>query len=187
MKNPHLINLLPKSATRAFMREYQFRVLTLGVFILIFIVVINILLLVPTYLYAHTHVRTLQTKLDGLNQFMKTNDHSQLATRVATLSKEQVYLQQLQKSPKASALFDAILKVPRRGTSLTGFSLTLPVGTIPGKMMITGTAATREDLRAYTAALGTLPFVTSVDLPISAYASESNIAFTITLTGSFML
>jgi hypothetical protein len=51
-------------------------------------------------------------------------------------------------------------------------------------MEITGVADTREDLRGYDAALSALPYVSSVDLPISVYAKSSSIPFSISLTGS---
>ena len=187
MNAPHLINLLPKSAVNAFKRDYQFRFATLCVLTLVFILIINMLLLVPAYIYAHSHAASLQAKLDSLDQLMQTNDQSQVATRIANLTKEQTYLQGLQKAPKDSALLDAVLASPRPGISLTTFAITPPAAGGAGTIVLTGTADTREDLRAYTVSLGTLKFVSNVNLPISAYASESNIPFTITLSGSLAL
>jgi hypothetical protein len=51
-------------------------------------------------------------------------------------------------------------------------------------MMITGSAATRTALQSFKEELASLPFVTSADLPISAFAKESDIPFSITVTGS---
>ncbi len=51
-------------------------------------------------------------------------------------------------------------------------------------MTVSGMAATRDALRQYATALGGLPYVSKADLPISAYAKDSDITFTITLTGT---
>ncbi len=183
----YLINLLPKSITKAFLRDYRFRVATFGLVLVAFVIFINGLLLIPAYLYAHTHIVALQTKLNGIDQSTKTDDQTQITTRLSNLSKEQKYLIQKQKAPQASALLNAVLKVSRPGIALSSFTVTMPEGSGSGTIILAGNADTREDLRAYTVALGTLPFISSVNLPISAYASESDIAFTITLSGNLSL
>ena len=78
-----------------------------------------------------------------------------------------------------------MLFVPHAGITLTNISITPPaVAGGAGKLIISGEAATREALRAYDLALSSLPFVSNVDLPISAYAQTSNILFSMTLTGT---
>ena len=61
---------------------------------------------------------------------------------------------------------------------------TPPVRGNDGKMVLTGIASTRETLRTYVTTLSRLPYVSNAEVPISVYAKESLIPFTLTLTGS---
>jgi len=49
-------------------------------------------------------------------------------------------------------------------------------------LSVSGTAANREALRTYQLALQGAPFTLTAALPVSAYAKDSDIAFTITIT-----
>jgi hypothetical protein len=102
------------------------------------------------------------------------------------LQDDAAYLTHLSATPTVSSLIRAVLKVPRPGITISGFSYSPPTGSAAGKFLILGMAATRDDLRRYDLALAALPFVTNADLPISAYAKEASIPFTITLSGSLL-
>jgi hypothetical protein len=52
----------------------------------------------------------------------------------------------------------------------------------PAQLVLTGTALTRNALRSYQLALQGTPIARAVDLPVSAYAKDADITFTITIT-----
>jgi len=181
---PELTNLLPRSSIRAFKRGYFLRVGTLACVLLTGLVVLHGLLLVPSYIYAHGEAKREATELATLNASLHTAEEAQVRARLTVLSGNITYLNQLATTSAASAALRAVLSVPRAGITLSGFTFTPSAGKVLGTMSISGTATTRDTLRAYALALGALPFVTNADLPISAYAQDSNIPFTITLTGT---
>lgn len=181
---PELTNLLPRSQVRAFRRQYFLRLCTLACLLLTGVIIVHGLLLIPSYLFAQNEVSRETSQLDTLNANLHTTEEAQVQKRLSNLSANVKYLDTLATSTTASAALRATLAVPRTGITLTGFTFVPSVGTRPGTMALSGMAATRDTLRAYALALGALPFVTNADLPISAYAKDNDIPFTITLTGS---
>jgi Tfp pilus assembly protein PilN len=181
---PELTNLLPRSNINAFRRGYFLRVAALGCGMLAGLVVLHGLLLLPSYIFAHSEVKRESAQLATLNASLNTSEEAQVRKRLGQLSTNVAYLNTLATTTTASAVLRAVLAAPRTGITLSGFTFTPATPGKQGTMGISGMAATRDTLRAYALALGALPFVTNADLPISAYAKDSNIPFTITLTGS---
>lgn len=180
-----LTNLLPEFRKRSFRRQYFLRLGTAVLVTLAFLAILHGILLLPTYLYARNEVARATAELAALNASADTAGEAELTARKATLNATATNLARLQEAPTASAALRAALAVPRPGIALTGFTFTAPSpANATARMQVTGTAASRDSLRQYAAALGTLPFVTNTDLPISAYAKETDIDFTITLSGT---
>lgn len=181
---PELTNLLPRARIRAFKRGYLLRVGALALFLLTGIVVVHGLLLVPSYIYVHSEEKRQETQLAGLNASLQTSEEKEVRARLSQLSGNIAYLNKLATTTAASAAIRTILTVPRTGITLSGFTFAPANAKDSGHMTLSGTASSRDTLRAYALALGQLPFVTNADLPISAYAKENDIPFTITLTGT---
>ena len=184
-----LTNLLPVSNRNAFRREYFMRLATVGVFLLAFIVIAQGVFLLPSYLYEHEVVGERTSELKRLSTNLATTQEQQVQIQIKALQAESTYLLNLQNTPTASTALRAVLAVPHSGISLTGFTFSNvdPSNVTPTAtktMQISGIASTREDLSNYDSALSALPFVTNANLPISDYAKDTAIPFTITLTGS---
>jgi Tfp pilus assembly protein PilN len=180
-----LTNLLPESRIRAFRKRYFFRLATLALLVLSFLIVLHGLLLIPTYLFVHEETTRGRAQLSMLQAAAQTSEEKELTARTTLLKEKIGSLTHLEESTSASAALKAVLAVPRPGVRLTGFMFTAPQQAgQPARMQVIGVALSRDSLRTYATSLGALPFVTSADLPISAYAKESDIDFTVTLSGS---
>jgi Tfp pilus assembly protein PilN len=183
---PELLNLLPPERIRAFRREYFMRLAVVAIYALIGVVVGSGALLVPSYLYVNQEVQARQARSTVLDTELAASNGQQTNQRLATFADTASYLSRLATTTTATAALQGVLAVSRQGVTLMAFTFTPPAQGAPGKMTLSGTATTREMLQAYTVALGRLPFVSNVDLPISAYAKDANIPFLITLTGTFL-
>lgn len=181
MLSPELTNLVPHSKTKLFRREYFIRLVTVSFILAALFFFIQCILLLPSYIYETQAVSSNTDRLSRLSADLATTEDQQVQTRLAALQTEATHLQSLGTAPSASATIKAVLLVPRPGIVLSGFSFTPPTETA-GTMQVSGVAGTREQLRSFDAALAALPFVKAADLPISNYAKESNIPFTITLS-----
>lgn len=179
-----LVNLLPPERKAALMREYFVRLATVAVLAFSAVALGSGALLVPSYLYLSHEIGSRQAQLRDLDAQLAAAHGKETTAELAQLTQTAAYLARLATSTPATAAFRGVLSVPRTGIAISGLSYSQSVKGNDGRMTLTGTAATREALRAYNDALSALPYVSNVDLPISAYAKETAIPFTITLTGS---
>lgn len=179
-----LTNLLPPHRKRFLAREYLFRLGVVVIWLLVVLVLIHGLLLIPTYLYVNQQMSSREAQLVTLQTAQSGTSEQELKARVDALQTRAKQLTALGTQPSASGAIRVVLAAPRPGISIHGF--TYAPAAAAHRMTINGTAATRESLRQYLQTLDALPYVTTAELPISAYAEVSDISFTITLTGSFL-
>lgn len=180
-----LIRLLPPERLRAFRQQYFFRLGTVAALAFSALIVIHGILLAPTYFNLRESKANEQSRLNALTERLASSGDQEIIGRLAALDSETEHLAGIGASPSAVGTVRAILALPRGGVTLSGFSFTPPSGKTSGQMKVAGTAVSRESLRRYQGTLAALPGVSGADLPISSYAKESDIPFTITLSGTF--
>lgn len=181
-----LVNVLPEEYRHLLRREYLLRVAIVGVGAATVVLIVNGVLLIPSYLYASREVRAYDVAIKQVTLSGATDEEKQMNAELQTLSQQASVLSGLSSIPTASASIRAILAVSRPNVTIETFNYTAANKGKPGTMQISGTANTRQALQSYDTALQGLSFVSSVDLPISDYAKETNIPFTMTLTGTFL-
>lgn len=181
-----LTNLLPSERLGSLKREYFIRLATVAVSSIAAVVLASSALLLPSYLFLHQEIQSRQARIADLDAQLIAVGGDSASKRLAVLYENATYLTRLATNTTATGALGAVLAVPHTSIALTGFSFAPPLTPGKGRMTLSGIASTREVLRAYVLALGALPFVTGVDLPISVYAKESSIPFVITLTGPFL-
>lgn len=182
---PELTNLLSHEQIQAFRRMYLLRLTTLAITMMALLVCVHGLLLAPSYLYARTQHTQQEKELASINASLESSQEKDIKARIKALGETVTYLNKAE-VPTASGALQAIVAAPRTGIKLSSFTFTPPKATDGlSTMTLSGVSNSRESLRQYVQVLGELPYVKTVDLPISAYAEVKDIAFTITVTGSF--
>lgn len=177
-------NLLPKSAIRSLRRSYFFRLATVATVLALLLLLVHGILLIPTYLYTVGEVKRETTQLATLSASFQSSSEGAIQKRINEMRSDASYLATLGELPTGSSAIAGILTVAHPGIHLYGFTFTAPVtATSSAKMTVSGRASTRDTLRQYALSLGALPYVENADLPISAYAKEKDIDFTISITG----
>lgn len=177
-----LTNLLPIERQRVLARDYYLRLGTVITLLLTAITLIAGVLLLPTYVLLSGSSSAKEVRLANIKSTVSSADDIALSARLAALSNNVATLTALSGAPSASTIIRTILVVSRPGIKLSGFDYTPPVDKNLGTLVVTGTSLTRDALRNYQLALQNVPFIRSADLPISAYAKDADIAFTITIT-----
>jgi len=180
-----LTDLLPADAARAVRRGYFLRLACVAIFALSLMLVAHALLLLPSYIYLRQEVAERTQHLAQTDQALASGD-TDATDRLAAIRANAQYLSQLADAPTSSGAMRLVLSVPHAGIAISGFSYGMSEDGKTHSMRVTGTASTREALRNYDLALSSVPWASSVDLPISAYAQEQDISFVITVTGSFV-
>lgn len=182
---PELTNLLPEERARSLRQLYFLRLTVVSILLLSGVAIVHGVLLLPSYLYVRAQIEERTTALATLTAALTGSEELEISSRVAALTEDSAYLARLATVPKASTAISAIIALPRPGIRLTGFSFAPKEGE-EATMTVSGVAATREALRTFEQSLSDEPYISTADLPISAYAKERDIAFTITLTGTLM-
>jgi Tfp pilus assembly protein PilN len=185
---PHdLTNFLPADRIRSFNQGYFLRVGAVASVALAFLSAANLALLYPTYQYVEQGHAKRTEELALMRAALEDLKKDEITGRVTRLTEQAARVRSMLDRPAASALLRSVLSVPSPGVSLTGVSADLdatPAGN--NKVRVSGTADSREALRQYHLALSALPNVANADLPLSAYASDTDISFSITLSGSLL-
>ncbi len=177
-----LTNLLPLGRQQALFREYFLRLSVVFIALVTALTLVAAMLLLPTYIFLTQSAATKASRLANIESVLASSDEKILSAHLASLSNNATVLLALGNVPSANAILRSALTVPRNGISLSGFAYTPAVVNVPGLVSISGTAQKREALRSYQLALESTPFAASADLPVSAYAKDTNISFTITVT-----
>ncbi len=178
----NITNLLPFERRRLRSREFTIRIVVVILALVTGLVFTAGILLIPTYMFLETNAGVKETRLANMNATLSSSDETALLARLSTLSKNTSELTALADAPSVSATIREVLAVSRPGITLSGFSYTPPVGNSPATLVISGSATTRDSLRNYQVTLQDASFVSSATLPVSAYASDANISFAITVT-----
>lgn len=176
------MDLLPAERSSALRREYFLRLGVVSALVVALLVGVTAVLMLPTYVYLSNTAAAKQAHLANIESTLASSDETGLAARLAALSGDAAILMALGDTPSATGISREALAVPRPGISLSGFSYLPKVGKTPGTFALSGVATTRDSLRQYQLALQGVSFATAADLPVSAYAKDTDIAFTITLT-----
>ncbi|MFZ3043559.1 MAG: hypothetical protein WA058_00400 [Minisyncoccia bacterium] len=180
--NNRLTNLLPPERQRILFREYFLR---LGVVIAVLVTIlmcIAALLLLPTYVFLLRSESAKGSQLANVESILASADEKTLSAHLTALSKDAAVLVALGKLPSPSVLVRSALAVPRSGVTVSGLVYAPATSKTPSTLAISGVATTRDALRSYQLALQSAPFAANADLPVSAYAQDADISFTITVT-----
>ena len=177
-----LTNLLPPERERVLFRGYSMRIVIVVLMCVIALTLSAMLLLVPTYVLLEGSTTAKESELARIESTLSSADDAALLTRLTTLSKNADVLIALAAAPAMSTTLRALFALSRPGVTLSGITYTPATSKAPGTLGITGSAATRDALRNYQLTLQGAPFITTATLPVSAYAQDANIAFSIAIT-----
>lgn len=176
------INLLPPERQRALSRDYFFRLGTVVAALITALTCAAAVLLLPTYVFLAKNTATKGAHLTNIGSVLSSADEKALSAQLAAFSSDAALLVELGHAPSIGAIVRQALDVSRPGVILSGFSYTPAVLKKPGTLAISGTATTRDALRNYQMALERAPFAVLAALPVSAYAQDADIEFSITVT-----
>ncbi|MDD2657156.1 MAG: hypothetical protein PHD04_00640 [Candidatus Pacebacteria bacterium] len=177
-----LTNLLPSERRAALSRDYLVRLSVVASVFVAVLVLVAIVLLIPTYVFLRESSRAKTERLATIEATFSSSDEASLSTRLTTLSQNAATLTALAEAPSASGIIRSVLAVARPGISLSSLAYTPRALSAPSTLAVSGVARTRDTLRTYQLALQRSPLARSADLPVSAYAKDSDITFTITIT-----
>lgn len=182
--NNELVNLLPPERKQELTRDYIFRVVVVVAALATVLTLSAAVLLIPTHVLLSGSMNAKKINLASIESTLSSVDEAAIEARLATLSNNTATLIALSNTSSVSTVIREVLAISRPGIALSGFTYSPPVSAnkSPGTLAITGSSATRDALRSYQLALQEAPLILSAVLPVSAYAKDADISFTITIT-----
>lgn len=180
--NEELTNLLPDDRKKALRRLYAIRLSSIVVYLLSFLILSTVALRIPVYLYQFQKMNLQKQELALVTSRLNDTQGKEVSVRFKALNDNIAYLSRLATTTSITTASAAILAIPHQGVIISGFSYIPQTKSTGERMTLTGRAATRESLRQYVSALSSQS--RNADLPISSYAKETDIPFSITVTGT---
>ncbi len=177
-------NFLPHDKVTAFKNMYLTRLGVVVIIVVTFILVAHTALLLPSYLYLSEDKALQEARLEQLSASLSREGQEEISQRTAILTNTAERLVAFADTPTISDIVKAILSVAHPGVHLTGITADVAPG--ENRLQLSGVADSREALRTYHLALSALPYVATADLPLSAYAKETDIPFSIMVTGTLL-
>lgn len=176
-----LIDLLPSERKNTLAREYVLRRSVVSLVFVTLLTIVAALLLLPTYVLLSGSARAKEAHLATIESTFSSTSGTTFSARLAKLSDNVAILSALAHAPSASATLRSALAIARPGVTLSTIAYTPAEVAGSGKLVLSGIAATRAALRSYQLMLSSASFVSSANLPVSAYAKDTNITFSITV------
>ncbi len=173
-----MFNLLPESEKKILRREYARRRAFVFFIACGALIVIAVVMLIPSYVLSHVKYGAAITDRDATTKESKDSP----ALPVGDMQHIQDLLTFVgtgQPATTSSSIITTVAMARPKGIKI--LSISLVWGDKPAAQ-VRGISATRESLRTFTDALKTSNIFDAVDLPVSSFAKDADIPFTIGMT-----
>jgi len=176
-----MFNLLPENLRKKIKSDYSLRRIVVIFIFIIFIQVCAIVALSPSWVVSFYREKELSAEINKVNANKISEDvkgYSELVsninTKVDIINNSIVY-------PKATPFLEKI--IGEKGVSIYINEITYSVDTSKkASVTLKGVASEREPLLAFVRRLEASKLFSKVDLPISNFAKDKNIVFSVFLT-----
>lgn len=174
-------NLLPLTAKQNVRYEYWTRVVTVWVLLIAAALFIVGTLRIPSYVFIQAELDVLEESAAEHNQeqqaFLEAKEGLEQADKTAALFLSGYDM------PVFSSVYEKIITLAGPGISVTGVTLgRTEEGFELAEISVTGVAQTRAGLAAFREAVVADEQFVDMNLPISNFAKDSDIAFSVTIT-----
>lgn len=174
-----MINLIPPEAHTRIKTEYWIRVLTTWLFLLAVAATVVGALLLPAYVLVSSQVSRSATDADLARA--RVGEHDTTTKVLDAAAEESRLVMAMSQTPELMGVVEMIEGLVPAGVEATSYTLARQSSWV-APVVLGGTASTRTALATFRDALLTHPKIVKVDLPISNFAKDKDISFTVTFT-----
>jgi len=173
-----MINLIPPQARSQITAEYWVRVVTVWLFLLAVIAVLAGAFLLPSYVLVTSQVRSFAAQAEIAKALVAEGDGT---ARVLVVASEQArLLLEIEKTERFTTIIEAVKAAASNGIELNGYDFSRTTNAI-APVQVSGTAITRQAFATFRDALLEQSTIATVNLPISNFAKDRDIDFSLTL------
>jgi len=179
-----MANLLPKKERKRFEWEYRFRFLTITLLFLTATFLLGTVFLLPSYFVSQSKGESIGLQSELLQKTITLRESDVSVTSLLATKQKINQLVLVQEQVLQTELLQKVVGSADNNIALDGFYYNRGENS-EGEMKITGRAHSRSTLLSFSERLKKESLFSRVDLPVSSLAKDSNIIFSITLTGDF--
>lgn len=175
-----MFHLLPEKEKKVLKREYLFRLIFV---ILCFVgasLVVASVFLLPSYLLSNRKLADLNEQNSQIKQDIQKKTDPNLAKFLSSLKGNLAALKITNTTGSSSVPIKEITDKKTSGITLNQFFINY--NDSGSSIIVSGNAKTRDYLTTFYHDIQSIPDFSKVDLPISDFAADKNIDFTMTLT-----
>lgn len=179
-----MFNLLFQEEKENVRREYRRRLIVVSLWFLLAALLLGLILLFPSYFISASYEKKISAEYKAVKDSLRSENYEQLDSLLRETGKKLKIL-----SPRKNIHYfhDVIAGLLRNRSSNIKISrITFRSGgENGGEAQIIGTANKREDLLSFNRSLEREKMFSKVELPISSFAKDTDISFSIKINGSF--
>lgn len=175
-----MFNLLPKQEGEEVKREYRYRLVIISVIFLTASFFLGIILLIPSYIISSKREKRVSLEYEEAKKVSEASEYKDLNDVIGKTNEKLGIL-----TPKEGALYlhdviSNIVRLKNSGIKIDRFSFKAG-----REIQVSGTALNRESLLSFTRSLERDKTFSGVETPISNFARNTDIDFSIKVTGNF--
>ncbi len=179
-----MFNLLPDLLKEAIHREFKMRLAVFIVAGILSTLCVGIILLIPSYLLSRTIENEVTVTKGLIDKSLSSKENATLKITLAETREVLDLLSSKEESSTISTLLKQVIALKSDSISITRLSYTA-LSDKERQLTVAGIAENRDTLLAFKKKIGESKLFFRIDLPISNFTDETNILFTMTLTGNF--
>jgi hypothetical protein len=175
-----MANLLPKKEQNALKREYSLRRFDVILFLVCVVLAVSLILLFPSYILSKVRATNVSAELEIVKKATNAaNPTDDLTLRLREAKEKAVTLQVFEKN---LSVYDLIHTFETKSPSIKLKDISYTRGIDDVLITIQGRAGDRESLTTFQKQIKAYPNFSRVDLPISNFAKDKDIDFTMKIT-----
>lgn len=178
------MNLLPHREKKNVRREFLLRAGVVGAFLVFLTGITGIALQMPSYFLSKTKEQSAQEQMTAIQKRAETQQRDEISAELRG-AQEKLSVLETEPSESLSAVTRTIVDTQPTGIQLSALSFVRQGEENTGSIRLSGIASNRETLRSYVSTLQSEDVFSQVELPVRDLASDEDIQFSLTITGSF--
>ncbi len=174
-----MFNLLPENLKKEIKSNYRFRLVVIALLLLIFLECTTVIFMTPALISSYYRQKDTSSQTQKMNQNLSSSDIASIDSQIKTINSRLKVLNSALNYPTIIPYVNLILDQKTNAIKLNGiiFSWNNSVATIS----LNGVSSTRDSLLAFVKVLQATGKFKNVDLPISSFAKDKNINFSLNL------
>ena len=171
-----MANVLTQKHKKDLKKEYRLRLSSVALFLLAGAIAAAIVLLLPSFIMARTQQKTLEGEITLLKERVESQLGAEGKDIISVTNAKVAALKQSATQESIEPLFAEIARAVPVGVQVVRIAYDSPGA---GELSVSGIAANRQSVLAFTDNLKAVEEFTSVDFPISNLAQDTDIVFSL--------